>query len=197
MNPLGGLIHFGYTNSNIDKAEIAKILSQYVGAITILIEDEKTGLKRRCDYGYYTDYRAQPYGMEYRTCSSWLTSPYVAAGVLCLSKTVMYEILNNSQFKWEMRVGESDFNNMNIPIIRSYFPSVWNDITKMYLYQKYKINLDLLYFLVNNNLTWFPVEGTKAAWGIVNPHPEIMPTYRAIGLNTIWGRYLSEREENG
>ena len=34
----------------------------------------------------------------------------------------------------------------------------------MKLYQKYKLYIDLIYFLVKNELTWFPKTTMKEAW---------------------------------
>ncbi|MEK6882062.1 MAG: hypothetical protein AABY22_20770, partial [Nanoarchaeota archaeon] len=106
----------------------------------------------------------------YRTPGSWITSPYIAAAILCLGKTVMFESLNNTKFKWQSFVKPTDFTLMNTETVKKKFPEIWKDITKMQLYQKYKPYIDLLYFLVNSNLTWFPSVTMKNAWGIADLH---------------------------
>src|ERR1017187_1859540 len=98
--PLGGHIHFGIKENVINPKKAANILSQYVGAITVLIEEYDQGCRRRQDhhgYGQIEDTRPKSYGFEYRTPASWITSPIVASAILCLAKVVMFEALNNDK----------------------------------------------------------------------------------------------------
>ncbi|MEK6881395.1 MAG: hypothetical protein AABY22_17360, partial [Nanoarchaeota archaeon] len=127
----------------------------------------------------------------YRTPGSWITSPYIAAAILCLGKTIMFESLNNMKFKWQSFVNSDDFTSMKTAKVKRNFPKIWKDITKMQLYQKYKPYIDLLYFLVNSNLTWFPSVTMKNAWGIANLHDY---TRSKINLDVIWLKYNSLRK---
>src|SRR6267154_5032104 len=93
--PLGGHIHFG-VGSRVNHENAVLRLDNYLGLPSLLIETKSKGIRRRADgYGRMGDYRDQDWGFEYRPTSSWLTSPYVSAAILCLGKTVMYEMLNN------------------------------------------------------------------------------------------------------
>jgi hypothetical protein len=88
--PLGGHIHFGVKSHQLHPLLGAQYLSQYLGAIGLLVEKNSEAKQRRGgDYGGFDDYREQDHGFEYRTLSSWLTSPYVASAFMCLAKTVM------------------------------------------------------------------------------------------------------------
>lgn len=191
--PLGGHIHFGISNRRIPFEISARVLDNYVAAITLLIEHKNQGLRRREAYGRMSDIRPQDWGFEYRTCSSWITSPYVAAAVLCLSKTVMYEIANNPQFEPKRFVEPVDFNKMNVEKVLGLFPQMWKDITSMKLYQVYKPYIDLLYMLVTKKLTWFPNTNMKDAWGLIN----MENTLDKIQMNVIWERFKQEIDLNG
>src|SRR5438046_992295 len=78
--PLGGHIHFGIKEDKIHPVTACEILSQYLGAIALLIEDPQQAKDRRGrgGYGGFSDHRVQTHGFEYRTLSSWLVSPYIA-----------------------------------------------------------------------------------------------------------------------
>jgi len=188
--PMGGHVHFGLKASVVNFADAINHLDHYVGVVSLLLEIKSHGAKRRGDgYGGMGDMRVQPWGFEYRPMSSWLSSPYVAAAMLCLSKTVMYELLNNSKFEWHKFAVRDDFYKMNQERVLSKFPEIWNDITKMHLYQTYKPYIDLIYFLVKNRLTWIPATGMKESWGVVNMQSCIS---NKIGLDVLWHRYNSD-----
>ena len=189
---LGGHIHFGIPSNKIQYGTASTILSNYVGAITALIEDKGEGKQRRSrGYGGIAECRTQNYGFEYRTCSSWVVSPYVAMGVLCLGKTVMYEVLNNPTFQPRNDVTNENIVSVEKEKLRVKFPAIWADITKMELYQEYKPYIDFLYWLVINERGWFPVKkDMKAAWGIIDFQVKI--PNKKIDLAAIWGRYEIE-----
>ena len=141
-------------------------LDRYLGLVSLLIENRLDGKERReCGYGKASDYRVNDHGFEYRVVSSWLTTPYISAAILCLAKTIVYEFLNNSKFEWHLfTYNKSIFSSFDVKVFRNkYFPVVWKDITKMELYQNYKPYIDLIYFLVKNELTWLPKYDVKEA----------------------------------
>lgn len=190
--PLGGHVHFGI-HPDVLGADIASnTLDHYVGIISILLEKQNEGIYRRRDeYGGMGNYRIQEWGFEYRTMSCWLGSPYVAAAILCLSKTVMYERINNPKFPWKEYAQRDDFPLMRQDRIRAIFPEIWKDITNMALYQVYKPYLDLLYFLIKNKLTWFPRSSMKESWAIFNMKPCVE---NKVDMDLIWHRYNVEQQ---
>ncbi len=187
----GGHVHFGISNKIINHHTAVQYLDNYVGVVSLLMEIKNDGINRRRDgYGCMGDMRCQNWGFEYRSMSSWISSPYIAAAIMCLSKTVMYEVINNSKFEWHEYAVNDNFYKMEQEKILEKFPSIWDDITKMYLYQVYKPYIDLIYFLVKNNFTWFPSSGMKESWGVVNMEPCIT---NKIGIDLIWHRYNTEQ----
>lgn len=171
--PMGGHIHMGgphclSTAMNYD--DVTEVLDNYVGAISVILEDADEGLRRRryndSHYGFAGDFRTQPFGAEYRVCGSWLVSPHITNAFLCLFKIVVFEYINNKSFPFRRHDCESDFYYMNVSNILKRFGALWNDIQAMKLYPEYKPYVDVLYNLINKKLSWFPKVGLKEAWGI-------------------------------
>lgn len=190
--PFGGHIHFGGADMRrkITSQDASAILDQYLGAVSILIEDRAEGMSRRREgrYGHRSNWRPQNHGFEYRVPSSWIVSPYVAASMMCLSKTVMHEALNNTTFPFGNYVDDHTFSQMRTAELKaSHWGNLWKDIQKMELYQLHKPYLDLIYFLVQNKLTWFPKRGMKEAWGIANEEVEAPSD---LDLEVIWLRHF-------
>lgn len=193
--PLGGHIHFGIPARKIAAATCANVLDNYLGAISLLIEHKGQGLRRRQEerYGRPSDTRPKEWGFEYRTCSSWATSPYVAAAMLCLAKTVIYELLNNPKFQPRVFITLDDFTQMNTERIMTFFPDLWKDIMGMKLYQVYKPYFDLIYFLIKKGRTWFPSTPMKESWGLI----DLSSAYEnKIKMGLIWERFNQEVEDN-
>lgn len=187
--PLGGHIHFGLYGQSYNSSGLIQALDDHLAAMIALVEGVG-GKDRRNHYGRPGDARDQTWGIEYRTPSSWLVSPYVAAACLCLAKTVAHEYLNNSRFQWHRHSMSTDIYGSpsliltnSIKDLRKLLPNIWEDITKMEMYKEYKGYIDILNFLATNNLTWEPKCGMKAAWGIVSP-VSAMPS--RVSLSTIW-----------
>jgi hypothetical protein len=192
---IGGHIHFDIKPAKIPTAEIANVLDNYVGAITMLLESRNQGLRRRQgQYGRMGDTRPQTWGFEYRTCASWLTSPYVAAGVLSLAKAVVWEFANNPNFEPRRIITQEDFHTMNTDKIYAVFPDLWKDIASMKMYQQYKVYIDLLYFLVKKRYTWFPSTNMKEAWGLVDMTEAYVDKMK---MSVIWERFNQEVSQNG
>jgi hypothetical protein len=202
--PTGGHIHFGIMQPNgrfmVEPPKACARLDNHLGAILALIEGPEGSLRRSHNYGLPGDYRIQQWGFEYRTPASWLTSPYVAAACLCLAKAIVWESVNNDKFAWRdhlLKPSETydpytpggptsnAIRTSNLAPIRDHFPSIWEDITKLTLYQDLKIQIDMLHFLVANKLQWHPRKGMQQAWGINNA---LLPMPFSLDMDSIWLR---------
>lgn len=192
--PLGGHVHFGLTKNQIDHPTAVNFLDHYVGLISLLLENPVQGRRRRSDgYGHMGDMRNDhDWGFEYRPMSSWLSSPYVAAAMLCLSKTVMFEVMNNPKFQWHKFALPEHFESVDHPKILAKFPEIWKDITKMHLYQHYKPYLDFIYFLVSNKLSWLSTNSMRDTWGVVSMEPCLTDK---VGIDFIWNRFINMNDE--
>lgn len=154
---MGGHIHFGVGSKYpLIKSNLMSKLDAYLGSISILIEDPaQSNRRRRYGYGHAFDYRLQSHGFEYRTPSTWLHSPQIAAGMLCLAKTIGISVLNNE--KLEFYADKDDVINwINISDKQSFknlFPQIWSNIQNLSLYEKYFSYINVLHDLITNNLT--------------------------------------------
>lgn len=197
--PLGCHLHYAINKNLINPKDACVFLDNYVGAVTILLEDREQGLARRAyntspggnpvSYGKAGDFREKKNygGFEYRTPSSCLGSPHAMKALLCLGKAVLFQVINDKSFSPTRFVMPEDYTNMNQEKVRRCFISLWSDVKKLSLYKEYHKHLDLIPFLVKNNLTWLPKKNidVKKAWGIL--HPKFIGSDR-ISLNTIWNK---------
>jgi hypothetical protein len=63
-----------------------------------MIENPRSASLRRKRYGNLADFRIKKYGgFEYRTLGSWLVSPEITRGVLCLAKITISHYLELDQ----------------------------------------------------------------------------------------------------
>jgi hypothetical protein len=76
--PLGGHIHFGFAPD----AEFVGILDALLAVPCAMMEPGASARARKANYGNLGDFRPQPWGMEYRVLSTWLSSPARAFAVL-------------------------------------------------------------------------------------------------------------------
>ena len=176
---MGFHVHFGLKPKVISPEYVVPYLDNYLGSISLLLENYGEGVNRRSykkspggnpvSYGKMGDFRTKPHGFEYRPISSCISSPYVTLSLLCLAKAIVFEALNNKAFKPRLLVEHDDFTHMNIAKIKTNFPQIWQDITQLHLYPKYKSHIDFLLFLIQNKDSWKQGnEDFKLNWGIIN-----------------------------
>jgi hypothetical protein len=186
-HPIGGHIHFGGVDAKVlpvDKA--CNWLDQLAGSVSILIEDTEEGKKRRgAGYGRKSDHRTNDHGFEYRTMSSWLTSPYITAAILCLAKAVIHDAVTKKKTAPTFVVPE-DFAQMRVDNVRKIYPDIWKEIQQLELYPQYQPQIDIINTLVVNKRTWFPKEEMKVSWGIVPPTEIVEATNESLDLQSIW-----------
>lgn len=189
-HPIGGHIHFGLKKikRTYNVQEILDSLDRYLAQTLVLLEDPTEAKQRRINnsYGGLSDYRDQPWGIEYRTPGSWLTSPYIAAGVLSLAKATVWESLYNGLGSHkDVEIDYDNFEEAELPPIRKQFEEViWRDIQKFELYTKYQKSIDLLQTLISKKKNWFPTGGMKAAWAIGNKFK--LEPIKPTTLKDIW-----------
>ena len=139
-SPIGGHIHFGTKalKGGYDLTQCLATLDRYLAQTLILLEDPEEARERRDQgsYGRLNDHRDQKHGFEYRAPSSWLTSPYIASGVLCLAKAVVWEtIYNKLGTTHEVMLDQRAYEEANFgPIRRQFEAIICPDIQKFELY---------------------------------------------------------------
>lgn len=197
-HPTGGHIHFGtinLQNRRVNMRTLVNMLDIYLAQIVILLEDPEEARERRCDsdYGHLGDHREQTWGFEYRSLGSWLTSPYVATGILALGKAVVHETLFNGladEGRQHLRPNNDHFNGAEMDKLRERFNPLWKDVSKFELYKKYSKYIGIVKRLVRNKLTWFPKCGMREAWGLVDAKPGRTTDMPAFTLDKVWDGLL-------
>lgn len=193
--PIGGHIHLGIKYRGIDYADLALDLDALLTQVVRLLEEPDKLKKRSCDYGMYSDMRANHHGAEYRTLGSWITSPRIAEGVLCLAQAITYEKLSfkNRKIKLlsdRLRPDKEDEFALDIKDMRKKFRHLRVIIRKLKLYKKYKQPIDFLLKLIEKKKTWYPGTDMKVAWGISAATSGLLPlhTLPKVKFNDIWIR---------
>lgn len=204
--PFGLHFHTNLKENVIHPKDICYPLDNYLGAITILLEDKQQGIARRkynkspqgnpVQYGGYGDYRKKKYGMEWRSMSTSICSPHIMTAVMCLGKALVYELLNNKSFRFNEYILPDDYINMNQEKIRCSFDSLWHDVTKLSLYRQYEKQLSIIPKLVYSNSSWFPKgdKDIKETWGIVKLDKYI--NSNKVTLKGIWAGFEPEILKN-
>lgn len=213
---IGGHIHLGLRASmkntgltpNNTYDGLALYLDTYLAQVVRLIENTTQARKRRSEeYGFLGDFRPNSHGMEYRTLGSWLTSPRVAEGVLCLSQTITYEYLSKRLNRETPKLGmlspapevdtEGNFLDVlpgftrEVASYRRKFPTLQKHIRGFKLYSLNKEPIEFIFKLVESKRTWCLKEDMKAAWGITRDTiPEATPQkiLPPVRFEDIWRR---------
>lgn len=164
---------------------ILRFLNTFLGLPSVLLENKFDARNRRSQpaaeplrrlgYGYF-DKRVvsvKEWGFEYRPVASWLTSPYVAAGVLSLAKVVMDAYLDlyypsREMPDWYRKYDFTidDLNVYNEKKLRKAYEGISSEIKLLPRYSEFKPQLEFIDFLIKDRLTWFPVVSLKEAWGL-------------------------------
>lgn len=184
---IGGHIHFGI---NAIAAHNRRNTDLYWGAmhrslayLSLLLEDPVESCDRRSgSYGLIDDSAVRTdhsHGPEYRPLSSWLTSPYIALGVLSIAKVVMNAMLfeDVAELPDLKAISIADFKSCSRPELKSCIPSIKRFLRKCSTYDKYERPIAFILNLCENNRSWFPRCGMKAAWGLSKSVESSLPEY--------------------
>ncbi|PKM47300.1 MAG: hypothetical protein CVV03_04040 [Firmicutes bacterium HGW-Firmicutes-8] len=164
---IGGHIHF----SNLDlSSRLLQALDNYLAIPIMLIEDPVTSSRRRKYYGWLGSVRIKPHGgFEYRTPASWLVTPDITRGCLCLAKIVAseYIVLRKDYFI------DPDLQKAFYQCKKHYFYDIfkelWEDISNTTLYAEYARHLVPLTDLISANSHWDEKMDLRKSWGLLPP----------------------------
>jgi len=165
--PIGGHIHF----SNIElSSKLLRALDNYLAIPVMLLEDPATSKLRRTKYGLLSDFRIKEYGgFEYRTISSWLVTPEISKGVLCLSKLIAsnYTALTANHFtRIDLQKAFYDGDKL---MLRDAFNQTWKAIMALPQAKEYASYLEPLYDMCQNMQSWDESVDIRETWGIPIP----------------------------
>lgn len=197
--PCGQHFHYGLSKKIVNPKDVCYILDNYLGSISILLEDREQGIARRsynktpsgndCSYGKYGDFREKEYGgFEYRTPSSFLCNSHITRALLCLGKILVYEFINNKSFRWNEYIAPEDYTTMNQAKMYRVFENIWRDIESLSLYRNFKSELSIIPQLIRDKMgALIKNADMKETWGVLRVDKFIKPT--RVSLESIWEDY--------
>ncbi|HHT26468.1 MAG TPA: hypothetical protein GXZ82_04385 [Firmicutes bacterium] len=146
--PTGGHIHFSRVPLS---TVLLKALDNYLAIPLLLLEDPARSLIRRPRYGFLGDIRVKSHGgFEYRTPFSWLTSPVLALGALCLAFVIAKEHTRLTRdYFTDLRYLEAFYAADKGPF-RQVLNELWHDLEQTAAYDTYKQSLDELKALIDS-----------------------------------------------
>lgn len=183
---MGGHIHLGFRSlpkgsfpQRINNGVMAELLDLYLAVPGILVEPSHEAENRRNDYGGLGDWRRQPWGMEYRTLSTWLSHPAIALSLLCLAKTVAVEgLMHGSALRSisskDLRILYDETGTSQKAMRTKLLPIVYSRLTKFELYPLYKQEIGFLLDMIHANKSTLIRADMKATWGLNKLTPKVM-----------------------
>ena len=163
--PIGGHIHF-----NVDcSSKLLRALDNYLASPVFLMENSTTSSMRRTKYGLLSDFRLKEYGFEYRTISSWLVSPEISKGVLCLAKLIVDNYMELSANYFTRIDVQRAFYSGDKSYLRNLYPEIWQTITALPDAKKYASHLEPINELCRNAKEWDESKDIRETWGIPIP----------------------------
>lgn len=173
--PIGGHIHFGHAKlKKVDVARrVSEALDKTVSILTLMVEDQDEALSRRVGSGYgqpgNSNYRDQPWGMEYRVLPSWLTSPEEAESVLSLSYVVASEFDNDEVMEEACSLPAFDtlaFRECDKIGLMYWIPSIVNFVKKLPKFDEYADRIRPLFKLIKNQRVWSCDKNMIDTWNL-------------------------------
>ncbi|WP_438350977.1 putative amidoligase domain-containing protein [Paenibacillus sp. FA6] len=161
--PLGGHLHF---SGIVLTSDLLQVLDNYLTLPVMLLEDQSS-LARRPHYGYLGDFRRQPHGgFEYRTLPSFLVSPLVTKGVVCLAYIIVrnYKKLMLRPLEQE-RIHSAFYEGMKQPI-RDCIEPLFRDMRSLSDYSKYSKYIDPLLDHMTSGRSWDESRDIRPLWNV-------------------------------
>lgn len=166
---LGGHVHFGRQRPQRDR-EMRALDTLSFFMFHAGIWDRNEGRRRVHEaqgalhgrgYGHLGDFRAQPYGYEYRTFPSWLCSPWMAYLSMVLAKLAVYDPSLFPMLDPAMEDWSDEAVKTRLAAILAYYKGLDDDATLAYEI-----------FLRHGWPLWY-ARDFKLTWGITTALPKV------------------------
>ncbi|HWP97340.1 MAG TPA: hypothetical protein VN426_10885 [Syntrophomonadaceae bacterium] len=159
---IGGHIHFSKVKLNF---ALLRTLDNFLAIPIFLIENPLSAVRRRRRYGTLGNFRTKSYGgFEYRTLGSWLVSPEITRGVLCLAKIVVSHYLEFSENYLVQPAAQRAFYHGNQEYFRPVFHEIWSKICSTAMYQEYAGELAPIHAMIQNGECWDEKLDLRQTW---------------------------------
>lgn len=177
--PMGGHIHLGHGQlcDRLVAANVGDALNRIVAPLVLMAEDREEAVLRRIgsSYGQLVGencWREQPWGIEYRVLSSWLTSPDDALSVLTATYLVGKNFDNPAFMDAALSLPEVDndfFTDCNKKVISFYLQEIARVMKKAIGYRDLLPDMRHLFSMIIERKTFNTSRDMKEAWGLSLP----------------------------
>lgn len=175
---IGGHIHFGLGKKDLikdmrDYRILASALDASLSPIVGLLENVEEAQSRRRQYGKLGDYREQPWGFEYRPPASWIVTPAIATGVLCLAKSLMFDAVNYPRRFQKLfpPLGETfmdRYTKCDKAYIYDKCKDVFANVKRLRQYKNFKNQINFLLDRIKYKQEWISKD-LKLTWNLTIP----------------------------
>ena len=165
--PLGGHLHF---SGVVLTTDLLRALDNYLALPIAILEDER-GVLRRPKYGTLGDFRRQPHGgFEYRTLPSFLVSPLVTKGVVCLGYLIVryYRLLTKRPLSQEHVLAA--YYKGDKGVLRRTLPELIEDLRSLPQYAEFSASIEPVFQYMNNGSSWDEQRDIRPRWRIPAAH---------------------------
>lgn len=174
--PIGGHIHFGGIRLS---SKLLRSLDNYLAIPIMMLEDSKSGVKRRAKYGLLSDFRTKEYGgFEYRTLPSWLISPEYARGVLCLAYIIIHNYTRLITNYLSTPGAQEAFYTGRKQYFSNIINHIWEQIKQLPEASTYAQFLDPIRQASTAMTSWDESVDLHETWNL----PSVRKTYRASSV---------------
>lgn len=161
---IGGHIHFSKVKLNF---ALLRTLDNFLAIPIFLIENPFSAVRRRRRYGTLGNFRTKSYGgFEYRTLGSWLVSPQITRGVLCLAKIVVSHYLEFNENYLVQPAAQKAFYHGDQEYFRPIFQEIWSKVCGTSMYQEYASELEPIHAMIRNGEYWDEQLDLRQTWKI-------------------------------
>ena len=117
MRSIGGHIHVGHKEGDNNdflldpygKIDMVRVMDGIHGIISVVLDSSKEALERKKLYGKAGEHRPTPYGIEYRTLSTfWLKSPDLVMLISCLTEDALTIVREEKHKDFLKKLGEKE-----------------------------------------------------------------------------------------
>ncbi|AOZ94537.1 hypothetical protein LPB68_02235 [Paenibacillus crassostreae] len=161
--PLGGHLHF---SGIVLTSSLLHTLDNYLALPVMLLEDQSS-LARRPLYGYLGDFRRQPHGgFEYRTLPSFLVSPMLTKGIVCLSFLIVRHYKELRSRPLEQEIIHRAYYEGRKQIIRNGVDPLFSEVRSLSDYPQYAQYIDPLLEHIARGGVWDESRDIRPLWNV-------------------------------
>jgi hypothetical protein len=161
--PLGGHIHLSGVPLN---SRLLRVMDHGLALLLASIEGD-TARNRRPKFGFLGDAKRKTHGgFEYRTPPSWLVDPMIARGCFALVLLLAADYRSWGLFPLEKLEVQRAFYSGDKTILTVIARDLWNEITRLPSYERYRNDLIGLEQHIEEGRVWDERVDFRTAWKI-------------------------------